>query len=198
MNKKFKVGDTVKLKEEFNHIWRHAIHGKTLLVVEEGADPSDSTIAEFTLEHFPEHFDLVPTPFKVGDVVRLKESVRGTWFKGYFDKDLMIVANNLLFTRGDPKIHVGNVNKHYKDFYLVKAKPTEHKHATLIKLWADGASIQELVNGKFWVDCVPDWTLDKQFRVKEEGADISTIIKLLKNPEILAVVQEAVQPYLKD
>lgn len=45
---------------------------------------------------------------------------------------------------------------------------TPHKHAELIKAWADGALIQGKYNG-VWVDCTrtPVWNLD-EYRVKPE------------------------------
>ena len=47
-----------------------------------------------------------------------------------------------------------------------------HKHAELIKQWADGAEIQlKLSNGR-WVDWMssqsPSWLDDEQFRIKPE------------------------------
>lgn len=45
-----------------------------------------------------------------------------------------------------------------------------HKHAELIKKWADGAEIQYSENGRSWSDCLrtPSWNLDTQYRVKPE------------------------------
>jgi len=44
-----------------------------------------------------------------------------------------------------------------------------HKHAALIKAWADGAKIQYKENGN-WVDwnsgCSPSWLQDADYRIK--------------------------------
>jgi hypothetical protein len=42
-----------------------------------------------------------------------------------------------------------------------------HKHAELIKAWADGAVIQ-VKNGNAWEDCVldPFWTPEAEYRIK--------------------------------
>lgn len=42
-----------------------------------------------------------------------------------------------------------------------------HKHAELIKAWADGAEIQYYEIDK-WVDCVPEWDEDYEYRIKPE------------------------------
>lgn len=41
----------------------------------------------------------------------------------------------------------------------------KHKHAELIKLWADGAQIQMFSNDS-WKDCTPLWIEDHQYRIK--------------------------------
>ena len=43
-----------------------------------------------------------------------------------------------------------------------------HKHAELIKAWADGAEIQKK-DGKEWVDCEPWWYEDEKYRIKTEA-----------------------------
>jgi hypothetical protein len=46
---------------------------------------------------------------------------------------------------------------------------TPHKHAELIKAWADGAEIQLKLNAVQWGDCVdPYWNPDIEYRVKPE------------------------------
>lgn len=47
---------------------------------------------------------------------------------------------------------------------------TPHKHAELIKQWADGATIQAWSdNNKIWIDLIePAWHEDYEFRVKPE------------------------------
>ena len=43
-----------------------------------------------------------------------------------------------------------------------------HKHAEVIKAWADGAEIQAL-SGKFWLSTPsPQWSEDKEYRIKPE------------------------------
>ena len=48
--------------------------------------------------------------------------------------------------------------------------PKPHKHAELIKKWADGAVIQYRVSGLFvWTDTTePKWRTDNEYRVKPE------------------------------
>lgn len=49
---------------------------------------------------------------------------------------------------------------------------TVHKHAELIKQWADGAIIQCKVTGSAsWSDCVmndPSWSIGNEYRIKPE------------------------------
>ena len=46
---------------------------------------------------------------------------------------------------------------------------TPHKHAELIKLWADGAEIQYRKQGEYWVaDDEMGWYKDYQYRIKPE------------------------------
>ena len=45
-----------------------------------------------------------------------------------------------------------------------------HKHAELIKAWADGASIEKLTKDG-WLNCEPNyilWSLDVEYRIKPE------------------------------
>lgn len=46
---------------------------------------------------------------------------------------------------------------------------TPHKHAELIKLWADGAEIEfkNTTNGK-WQETTPSWGTENEYRVKPE------------------------------
>ena len=57
-----------------------------------------------------------------------------------------------------------------------KIKPVPHKHAAVIKAWADGAVIQYFSGVKRdWVDVDynrPSWGNAEQYRVKPESADI--------------------------
>ena len=46
---------------------------------------------------------------------------------------------------------------------------TPHKHAELIKAWADGADIQVLQHDTVWLDCIdPYWADHVQYRIKPE------------------------------
>lgn len=44
---------------------------------------------------------------------------------------------------------------------------TPHKHAEIIKAWADGASIETLSNGWVEVEC-PSWYSNREYRIKPE------------------------------
>lgn len=43
-----------------------------------------------------------------------------------------------------------------------------HKHAELIKAWADGAEIQAQICGEWCDDYSPRWNLDGKYRLKPE------------------------------
>jgi len=43
-----------------------------------------------------------------------------------------------------------------------------HKHAELIKAWADGAVIQTTDCNGAWFDCNPHWEWDLEYRIKPE------------------------------
>ena len=46
---------------------------------------------------------------------------------------------------------------------------TPHKHAALIKAWADGAEIEVKNSGGYWVGCIdPYWSSDAKYRIKPE------------------------------
>lgn len=53
---------------------------------------------------------------------------------------------------------------------------TPHKHAELIKAWADGATIQYLASyPKYWKDCEnnhPQWVDSLEYRIKPEPSDL--------------------------
>ena len=47
----------------------------------------------------------------------------------------------------------------------------KHKHAELIKAWADGAEIQQyMISLDGWEDCTydPSWNANKMYRIKPE------------------------------
>ena len=43
---------------------------------------------------------------------------------------------------------------------------TPHKHSKLIKAWADGAEIQQSLDGVEWHDCHPEWDLRNNYRLR--------------------------------
>ena len=43
-----------------------------------------------------------------------------------------------------------------------------HKHAELIKAWADGAEIQLKGRNGEWIDIFPDWSEECEYRIKPE------------------------------
>ena len=43
-----------------------------------------------------------------------------------------------------------------------------HKHAELIKAWADGAEIQLKGRNGEWIDIFPDWQEECEYRIKHE------------------------------
>ena len=61
----------------------------------------------------------------------------------------------------------------------------KHKHAELIKAWADGAQIQsrwDMTDGKGWSDWrdedeSPEWFIDWEYRIKPE--EKKTVVKYL-------------------
>lgn len=68
---------------------------------------------------------------------------------------------------------------------LVSNNPP-HKHAEVIKAWADGAIIQYRVDDELglslgWIDClenIPSWNIDYQYRVKPVKTNASKIAEL--------------------
>ena len=58
----------------------------------------------------------------------------------------------------------------------------KHKHAELIKLWADGALIQRQSYNGIWIDDIrPYWHLDDNFRVKPEPNKELLVAMVFKN-----------------
>lgn len=53
-----------------------------------------------------------------------------------------------------------------------KDKRTPHKHAALIKAWADGADIQRKTSAGVWLECTPHWDLAGEYRIKPEPSDL--------------------------
>lgn len=52
-----------------------------------------------------------------------------------------------------------------------------HKHAEIIKAWADGADIQSKILGGNWSDCsTPRWYEETEYRVKPELDQISYLL----------------------
>lgn len=47
-----------------------------------------------------------------------------------------------------------------------------HKHAELIKAWADGATIQAFVDGQWMTKSTPQWLIDTEYRIKPEPIKI--------------------------
>ena len=45
---------------------------------------------------------------------------------------------------------------------------TPHKHAELIKAWADGAEIECFSEGDWYQTSFPSWYEDRQYRIKPE------------------------------
>ena len=53
---------------------------------------------------------------------------------------------------------------------------TPHKHAELIKAWADGSDIEFLTISGTWLDCNPgpEWDKDMKYRIKPEPDVVET------------------------
>ena len=45
---------------------------------------------------------------------------------------------------------------------------TPHKHAALIKAWADGATIEILIGSRWRLKTSPHWDADYEYRIKPE------------------------------
>ena len=48
--------------------------------------------------------------------------------------------------------------------------PTPHKHAEVIKAWADGQEIEYCQGGKWFESLVPTWREEREYRIKPEPA----------------------------
>lgn len=58
-----------------------------------------------------------------------------------------------------------------------------HKHAELIKAWADGATAQSLVHGKWQDREYPTWWEELEWRIKPEPEpDVIRYYKCFENP----------------
>lgn len=68
---------------------------------------------------------------------------------------------------------------------------TPHKHAELIKAWADGAEIEYESHG-IWVDeAYPDWYPEMQYRIKPEPKpDEIRYFKLTAGANLIYAVKE--------
>ena len=51
---------------------------------------------------------------------------------------------------------------------MAKGEKMKHKHAELIKQWADGAEIECKHSNGSWFWCTPDWDEDCEYRIKPE------------------------------
>ena len=80
------------------------------------------------------------------------------------------------------------MNGSYLYFDLVKkaddtetnSQPKKHKHADLIKAWADGAVIQYL-SDNIWIDVEnPMWQWEQEYRIKPEIAEAYFAIYVTK------------------
>lgn len=58
--------------------------------------------------------------------------------------------------------------------------PTPHKHAALIKAWADGAQIQHFsyVFGTWYDVMDPYWSVNEKYRIKPQEPDFGRIAEL--------------------
>ena len=63
----------------------------------------------------------------------------------------------------------------------------KHKHAELIKAWADGAEIlQYMINLDEWADCTydPSWNVNKTYRIKPEPKpDVIRFVRAINGNE---------------
>ena len=72
-----------------------------------------------------------------------------------------------------------------------------HKHAELIKAWADGAEIQVLVDNE-WIEASrPTWLEGWRYRIKPEPKPDFEIFYFYKNGELLSASYENKEPNLK-
>jgi len=59
----------------------------------------------------------------------------------------------------------------------------KHKHAELIKKWADGAEIERNVYGKWVSDPSPEWMLHVEYREKTEKPDFAIGARVIYEPQ---------------
>lgn len=60
-----------------------------------------------------------------------------------------------------------------------------HRHAALIKAWADGAEIQVKSHDGRWLDVgLPTWAADKVYRVKPTLRTLTAHVEYRKAPDI--------------
>ena len=71
---------------------------------------------------------------------------------------------------------------YYHDrFELVLEHPNPpHKHAELIKAWADGADIQYHSSGSWYLTCSPTWHPEEEYRIKPQKSDKGIQIERLE------------------
>ena len=70
----------------------------------------------------------------------------------------------------------------------------KHKHADLIKAWADGAQIQVKAHKSVWEDREnPLWDADSEYRIKPEP-DVIKIFYLESNPMLGLRFSEEINP----
>lgn len=110
--------------------------------------------------------------FNTGDIVRLKDTARN-WNQEAYGKD-HIYGEDLIYEDGYPVRHCVNeypddfilVKKHFTKTEVVEPKTKPHKHAELIKKWADGAKIEYYDNiADRWDPIVePNWDLGTLYR----------------------------------
>lgn len=113
--------------------------------------------------------------FKVGDRVRCIEG----YLSAYYPASRLEYGNH--YTVADVSLHatirVGDKSSGWWGdcrFELVKEEQvnTPHKHAALIKAWADGAQVQVKNDLNDWYDCkgeiAPSWRADFEYRIKPE------------------------------
>lgn len=117
--------------------------------------------------------------FKVGDKVSIKDNARG--IARYFIGRTGFISGSHPGHQRDALVwvvHIGNENVRCwpEEIELMGSKATPHKHACVIKAWADGAEIQfrSQPGGtqKEWKDVsdpdLPLWIETLEYRVKPE------------------------------
>lgn len=57
---------------------------------------------------------------------------------------------------------------------------TPHKHAALIKAWADGATIEILLGSRWRLKTSPHWDADYEYRIKPETEPDVVVNALMK------------------